>query len=401
MKASLWKGLLALLVVLALCSPASAAYTLYDKEGATFTVDGFFNTFYAHSSTETETAGVKVASRDQSRVKMGFLPNYIGFNFTKQVGDLKLGGRSSFWVSINDSDDQIVDSNGDFVGHKVTDTGIDVRQFYGTVDADWGQVLVGKDFTLFSRSNIFLDEILLGFGNVSDTLGLIDGGGVSFGNIGSGYIYPSPTAQITYRTPDFNGFKLAIGLVDPANTSGSATHEENLPRLEGELTYNNTFDKLATTAWVGFLTQKSEQGTNGKVNSTGVSFGVNAKIAGFSLTGSGFTASGAGWLAGPGGDTALGLGVIDAAGDEVDSKGFLGQASYTIDKVRLVGSYGKTEVDYDPSSSLEDQTITGAVFYSVNANFILVGEYNQNKIDNGAGTEETTDTIAAGVVLTF
>lgn len=65
--------------------------------------------------------------RRQSRVKMGFLPNYLGFNMGKQVDDLKLGARASFWVTINDSE-----TNG-------TDTAIDVRQFYGTVaNPQWG-----------------------------------------------------------------------------------------------------------------------------------------------------------------------------------------------------------------------------------------------------------------------
>ena len=35
---------------------------------------------------------------------MGFLPNVIGFNFSKQVGDVKVETRQSFWVTINDSD---------------------------------------------------------------------------------------------------------------------------------------------------------------------------------------------------------------------------------------------------------------------------------------------------------
>ncbi len=77
---------------------------------------------------------------------MGFVPNYLGFNMGKQVDDLKLGARASFWVTINDSE-----TNG-------TDTAIDVRQFYGTVaNPEWGEVLIGKDFGLFARFNILLD----------------------------------------------------------------------------------------------------------------------------------------------------------------------------------------------------------------------------------------------------
>jgi hypothetical protein len=206
--ARLFTGLLACLVVLAISVPASAEIVLYDKEETTFGVDGSFNTFYVYSDSDNEFTGT---DRKQSRVKMGFLPNWIGFNFSKQVGDLKLGGRSSFWVTINDSDDL----NGGT--HGITDTGIDVRQFYATVGSDWGQVLIGKDFGLFSRSNIFLDEILQGYGNVSDTFGLIDGANVSFGNIGTGYIYPMPAAQITYRTPDLGPLRKRICRDSKAN----------------------------------------------------------------------------------------------------------------------------------------------------------------------------------------
>jgi len=376
MKASLWKGLLALLVVLALCSPASAAISLYDTEGTSFSVDGSFNTFYVYSSSDNEISG---DDHDQSRVKMGFLPNWVGFNFSKQVGDLKLGGRSSFWVTINDSDTN------------VTETGIDVRQFYGTVDADWGQVLFGKDFTLFNRSNIFLDEILLGYGNVSDTLGLIDGTGVSFGNIGTGYTYPMPSAQITYRTPDFNGFKLAIGLIDPSRTAAGG--EENLPRLEGEATYKYSFDGGSIHTWVGFLTQSSEDSTGTDVDSNGVSYGVQVAVGNARVHASGFTADGVGFLLGPGVDTTLGLPVAD-----VDSSGYLFQGAYILGPARLVASYGKNELEAAPD--WENETITGACFYAINDNLQLVAEYNVNTIEIG-GAEEETNTIALGAVLNF
>ena len=194
----------AMSVALANATPANAAITLYDADETSFSVDGSFNTFLVRSDSDNDITG---NSRTQMRVKMGFLPNWIGFTFSKQVDDLKLGGRSSFWVTINDSDTAL------------TSTGIDVRQFYATVDADWGQLLIGKDFTLFSRSNIFLDEMLQGYGAVNDTLGLIDGQGVSFGNIGSGYFYPFPHSQITYRSPKAGGVQVALGIVDPGNTA--------------------------------------------------------------------------------------------------------------------------------------------------------------------------------------
>ena len=381
--AQLVKGLLACLLALAFSLPASAAITLYDKDGTTFATDGSFNTFYVYSDSNKNAAAEATIGpdRQQSRIKMGFLPNWIGFNFSKQVDGLKLGGRSSFWVNINDSG-----SNG-------TATGIDVRQFYGTVDGSWGQVLFGKDFTLFGRTNIFMDEILLGYGNVSDTLGLIDGGGVSFGNIGSGYIYPFPKAQITYRTPTLAGFKLAIGLIDPSRTNTNSGAEEKLPRLEGELTYNLTFNKGSVTAWGGFLTQKSQSDTGADVNSRGFSYGVRAAFAGAALHASGFTGKGIGYLLGPGFDP------VFQTGDEIDSNGYLLQASYTFGPARAVASYGKNKLKTSPDD-LEDETIAGAIFYDVNSNLKLVAEYNVNKISQGA-PEEKTGTTALGVIVNF
>ena len=173
------------LSTLCLSSLAQAEIMLYDKDQTTFSTDGYINAFYVNSDVDREG---EQYDRRQSRVKMGFLPNYLGFNMGKQVDDLKLGARASFWVTINDSE-----TNG-------TDTAIDVRQFYGTVaNPEWGEVLIGKDFGLFARSNILLDELLAGYGQVSDTLGLVDGGGVSFGNIGSGEGEPDAGVEVLTR----------------------------------------------------------------------------------------------------------------------------------------------------------------------------------------------------------
>jgi predicted porin len=377
-------------MVLALAGQtAFAAITLYEADQTSFSVDGSFNTFYVHSDSDKNAAMEAILAtddREQSRIKMGFLPNWIGFNFSKQIGDLKLGGRSSFWVTINDSD------------NNVTESGIDTRQFYGTIDGDWGQVLIGKDFTIFNRSNIFLDEILLGYGNVSDTMGLIDGNGVSFGNIGSGYTYPFPSAQITYRTPEMAGFKLTVAVVDPSRTAPGG--EEHAPRFEGELTYNYAFKQGSVIAWAGFLSQSSEN-ADYDVDTQGVSYGVRASFAGLSVHASGFNASGLGFELGAGVDTTLSLPVIDANGDELDSDGYLLQGSYTFGKFRLVASYGESQLDGDVGvEDWENETKTAAAFYTVNESLKLVGEYNINEISIGSAEEETK-TIALGAIVSF
>jgi hypothetical protein len=375
------------IALLALSSTAAnAAITIYDDaEVATVSVDASFNTFYTTTSVDNGPAG----DRDQSRVKMGFLPNWLGMSFSKQVGDMKVGGRSSFWVTINDSNTT------------VTSTGIDVRQFYATLDADWGQLLIGKDFTLFNRSNIFLDEILIGYGNVNDTLGLVDGQGVSFGNIGSGYTYPTPASQIRYTSPTFGGgFKIALAAVDPSPVNGSADRQESAPRFEGELTYNTAFDGGSVTAWLGFLSQTSESDTMGDVDSTGTSYGVKVGFGDFSVHASGYTGEGIGILLGPT-EAALGLGPVtmyDMNMNELDSEGYLLQGSYKMGDNRFVLSYGENEIE--SADYIGHEGMQAAWFHSYNSNVTFAVEYSTSEFSGILGEEEAK-TLALGAIVNF
>ncbi|MFJ1571016.1 porin [Pseudomonas sp. NPDC088322] len=376
------------LASLALAPLAGAEIMLYDKDQTTFSTDGYINAFYVNS--DIDRAGEQY-DRRQSRVKMGFLPNTLGFNMTRQIDDLKLGGRASFWVSINDSE-----TNG-------TDTAIDVRQFYGTVaNPEWGEVLIGKDFGLFARSNILLDELLTGYGQVSDTLGLVDGGGVSFGNIGSGYPYPFPTSQITYRTPVMDGLRVAVGIMDPVDTNDDSAvgkaYQEN-PRTESEITYQFDLGGAKIYSWLNGSYQTSDNTDSNvdSVTSKGLGYGVQAKMGAFSLTGSGFSAKGINpFFTNNAGEATL---------REVDSQGYLVQGSYTFGKNRLALSYGKTKDDGNGAvnTGADYETRGIALFREINANLKLVAEYNQFDIDghDGNAQNEDTDTLALGAVLTW
>lgn len=383
-------SLLAAATALAFSLPAAAEIVLYDKDGTTFSTDGYFNAFYVNSDVDRDDS--LNLDRKQSRVKMGFLPNYIGFNFGKQVDDIKLGGRSSFWVTINDSE-----QNG-------TGTAIDVRQFYATASNDqWGEVLFGKDFGLFARSNILLDELLAGYGQVSDTLGLVDGGGVSFGNIGTGYPYPFPTSQITYRSPLMGGLRIAAGIMDPVDTTDDASstldkaYQKN-PRFETEITYQFEVGGAQIYSWVNAMQQTSENTDNSieDVTSKGLGYGVQAKLGGLSLTASGFQAEGI--------NPFFTNNVDEARLREIDSDGYLLQGSYRFGKNRVALSYGKTKDDGNGLRSAADYETRGvAYFRDINDNLKLVAELNQFEIDgkNNPALDEDTRTFAVGAVLAF
>lgn len=363
--------LLPVAMAAAISGNAVAGITLYDQDGTTFSADGHFNAFYTYQDVNDKVADT---STKTSRVRMGFLPNYIGFNVAKQTGDLKLGGRSSFWVSINDSNQDGDDTK--------TDSMIDVRQFYGTVDGDFGQVLLGKDFGLYGRSNIFSDELLLGVGFAPAATS-----NTTFGNITTGYPYANPVAQISYRSPVMNGFQIAVGVMDP-NTTGAASAESNNARFETEATYTADYDGTGIKAWLGAAVGDS---TTAGVDANGLAFGAQVKAAGFALTASGFDQEGI---------SSVYASNTLTASDE--SEGYLIQGSYSTGANRFVLSYGETENKAAGSSVKTKDNLTGvAVFHDINENLKLVAEYTVHQTNNGTIDTAETDTFAVGATLSW
>jgi predicted porin len=386
MNPTLTKSLIAA-AILAASGHANAAIEIYSKDGTTFSADGLINIFYVNSSIEATDASGIISDRDQSRIKMGFLPNNIGFNYGKQLDDLKIEVRSSFWVSINDTD---LSRGANALG---TNSLIDVRQFYAKLSGDWGSVTLGKDFGLFNRTNILGDELLLGYGQTSDTFGLVDGGNVSFGNISTGYSYPMPKAQITYRTNDMNGFNLAVGVMDPSKSTADSS--EATPRIEFEAHYAATHNNVGIKAWLNGVSQTSEvQGID--QDQSGLGYGINVKFSGLSLTASGYSSEGVGFVAGL--DN-----IVGAASNESD--GSLLQASYTKGDNRFVISSGETEnVDMANLSlgATTHKNFALGYFRTVRPGIIMVAEFNNTESENSiTSIAEDNKTFSIGTVVTF
>jgi predicted porin len=386
MKHTFTKSLLAT-AILASSFATQAAVEIYNNDGTTFSADGLINIFYVNSNIEATDALGAVSERDQSRVKMGFLPNNIGFGYGKQLDDMKIEVRSSFWVSVNDTD---LNRGATALG---TNSLIDVRQFYAVLSGDWGSVTLGKDFGLFNRTNILGDELLLGYGQTSDTFGLVDGGNVSFGNISTGYVYPFPKAQITYRSKDMNGFNFAVGIMDP--NKAAAGSSEDTPRMEFEASYAVNLDSAAVKAWVNGVSQSSEVAGISQ-DQSGVGYGLNVKFSGISLTASGYSSEGLGHVAGL--DHVVGA-------ESNESEGMLVQASYTMGDNRFVISSGETE-NLDTANTAAGTTthknFALGYFLTVRPGVILVAEYNNTESENSVSSvAEDNSTFSIGTVVTF
>jgi len=386
MKPILIKSLIATAVLVA-SSQSNAAVEIYSKDGTTFSADGLINIFYVNSSVEATDALGDVSDRDQSRVKMGFLPNNIGFGYGKELDDLKIEVRSSFWVSINDTD---LNRGANALG---TNSLIDVRQFYAKLSGDWGSVTLGKDFGLFNRTNILGDELLLGYGQTSDTFGLVDGGNVSFGNISTGYSYPMPKAQITYRINEINGFNLAVGVMDPNKVSADSS--ESTPRFEFEASYGAELESVAFKAWLNGVSQSSEVADVDQ-DQTGLGYGLNVKFSGVSLTASGYSSEGVGYVAG----------LDNIVGAETnESDGYLLQASYTMGDNRFAISSGETEnkdTANEAAGTTTHSNFALAYFRTIRPGVIIVAEYNNTEAENSlTSVAEDNKTFSIGTVVTF
>ncbi len=365
------KSHLILFSLLACCISfnSNAEIVLYDKDKTTVSVDAFLSAFYV--STDSDFSDPARIDKKQSRVRIGYIPNWIGFNFSNETeSGLKLGARTSFFVSVGD---QVDDS-------KLTESVVDTRQFYGTVGGDWGEVLFGKDFEIFSRTTVFNDVNVMGVGNISQTLGVVDFEFVSFGNLGSGQTFPLPIGQITYRTPTINGFKLALAAVDPSKQArnGGIDSEEDMPRFEAELTYDREWDGGSLTAFLGGTTQESTQliANGDTIDSTGVNYGFVLRQSGFVLHLSALDGSGIGPLINSQGGFAVnGNGTFE----ELDVEARLAQVSYTFNKEKLFVSLGKTEQEGATAASANTFDATSFAFgwnHRFNDKLTLLVEYN-------------------------
>ena len=115
----------------------------------------------------------------------------------------------------------------------------------------------------------------------------------------------------------------------------------------------------------------------------GVAYGAQVAVGGFKLTASGFDQEGI--------PTTFASNTLSSAAD-MDSDGYLVQTSYTYNAVRGVLSYGSVD-----AGGTESELSAGALFYDINDNLKLVGEYSVYEPEGGTDM----DTLAVGAVLTW
>jgi len=342
-------------------------------------------------------------------INTGLLPAWLGFTGTTRQNDVDVSFTISFQPNVSDNNQ---DGMGD------TKTPLNRQAFVTFGDKSWGTVKLGKDLGIFAGTAILNDMTLLGVG-----VGQGSGGATTYGGIGSGYVYPAWRGQISYTTPNMNGFQATIGITNPdQGQSGTSGYNQDRFGFEGQVSYSWTGD-VAGKVWASGMSYDRQwvaanddvtDGTTTVVNdsdtTTGWDLGIHIDSGNLGLTAYYYETEGAGHTlnslnAGEGFFTS-GNGKIKAR----DGDGGYVQATYVIPTGTKLGvAYGVNNMD---RASGESKAVTNdmlesnerwtiGAYHPLTKHLNLVAEYTDISSEAQGGNDRDSDALSLGAILFF
>ena len=321
---------------------------------------------------------------DSQSINTGLLPAWLGFTGTTRQNDLDV----SFTISMqpNVSENNVMGDSGDIVAWR--------QAFLTFGDASWGTVKMGKDIGIFSKNAILSDMTLLGVGAIQSPR---SGGNFTGGGIGTGYIYPAWKGQVSYTSPNMNGFQFTVGVTNP-NQSADATHQDtNQDRLGLEAALDFSFEN--GKIWTSGASYEVDCGTGCSYDATAVDLGINFNLGNLGLTAYAYTADGAG--------TTFFHANAHNSGAERESDGGYVQATYVIPSGTKLGvSYGISNLDKaggEADSALveENNRLTVGAYHPLTKHLNLVAEFNKMESESHNGLKNEADSVSLGAILFF
>ena len=344
----------------------------------------------------------------------GLLPNFLSFAGSTRQNDLDV----TFLISIqpgsaNNAALQQVASNDNTQG------GLNNRQSFITFgDKSWGSVKIGKDLGIFASDAILSDMTLLGVGAGSAG----SAGNTSLGRIGAGYIYADWKPQISYTTPNFNGFQATAGISKAFTSQGNGSYANDgnedfaNPNVayEGKASYSFAANDVTGKVWVSGLAQHVGKANGGNHNNLDEptayvgDIGANVKAAGFDLTAYYYSGTGVGTT----GQMLQGYGRTTNGWAARDSDGGYVQAIYTLPtKTRVGVSYGISNLDlggneasrnsYTTYNVKSNELWTAMVMHPLTKHLTLVAEWDHITSENHRSEENKANTGSLGAILFF
>ena len=351
--------------VLAMSASAANAGIIIPAGDWTLDIGGNVNTFTTFTKgDDTDNATIfgglasGNASNTVSNMTTGLLPHFLSVGGTTRQNDLDV----AFTISI-----QPGTSNTKAFGNQ---SGQDNRQAFLTFgDKSWGSIKVGKDLGIFASDAILSDMTLLGVGGGAATVG-----NTTLGRIGSGYVYADWKPQISYTTPNMNGFQATVAMTQGWNQSASTTtvslagtnRASGSTAYEGKASYAFNAAGADGKVWVSGITQKQGSVVGVSYDDTVAymaDIGANVSVAGFGLTGYYYNGQGMGTT----GQFSDGY---STTGKSRDSDGGYIQGTYVLPTKTKVGiSWGVSNLD---KASAEAGAATTAATQLVKSNEMWV-----------------------------
>ena len=384
----------------------------------TIDINGNVNAFAIWSKADDSTAinGGMAAVEDATTegdsfsINTGLLPSWLGFTGTTRQNDLDVSWTISLQPGASTAG--VLEGGGS----------AENRQAFITFgDKSWGTVKVGKDLGIYASTAILNDMTLLGVGSQ----GVVGAGGgttTTLGGIGTGYMYADWQGQISYTTPNMNGFQATIGIAQPndASTAGTANTTSAIngtaaaplnhsqPSYQGQASYSWT-GEVAGKVWAGFVSQKMENlgatGTLGDETISAYEVGANVNAGNLGLVAYYYDGRGLG-------TTSIGRDGFNAAGERRDSDGGYLQATYVIPTGTKLGvSYGVSNLDNEGTSDSaasfnlveKNERWTVGAYHPLTKHLNLVVEYNNMKSEamGSSVADNDQDNFSVGAILFF
>jgi predicted porin len=380
--------------VLAMGATAAQAGITIPAGDWTIDIGGNVNAYYTSVSGDADAgySGLVAggAEGDVQNIRTGLLPSALGIGGKTRQNDLDVAFQFTFFVGADDNND----------GQAGGGNSINIRQAYGSFgDKSWGTIKFGRDLGIFGSDAILSDMTLLGVGAGASN----SGGSSTLGRIGNGYLYADWVGQISYASPNWNGFSFAVGLRDPwggDNGGYNTNHENDTLGYEGKVQYEWAGD-MAGKVWAGYIGQKIDS-LNGANDYDVQNYEVGGKIsvAGFGLVGNYQTGEGAG-------DALFGLNGSNGSGDERDNENWYVQATYTLPNVgtKLGVSYGETTVDKDSSlgetEDAKNESWIVGVYHPLTKSLNLVAEYTDVESNDYSDLDADAQIVSVGAIMFF
>jgi hypothetical protein len=236
------------------------------------------------------------------------------------------------------------------------------------------------------------------------------GGATTLGGIGTGYIYPAWKGQISYTTPNMNGFSATIGIMNPNNipdgvTTSTANTIASLNQdrfgIEGQVMYAFSGD-IAGKVWASGASYDVTRISGAAEDSyTATAYDVGAAVSSgnFGLVAYYYDGDGAG-------TTLYGNLGVDANGKKRNSDGGYIQATYVIPTGTKLGvAYGESNLDKataaDTSIVDKNERWTVGAYHPLTKHLNLVAEYNKVESEAHNNDQNENDSFSLGAILFF